>query len=273
MDSQQFLTKWLQDLRDTQSANGAFPGVAPVIPGRFDGGYGSAGWADAGVHVPYSLWQAYGDTAVIEENYDAMRRYVDYLAATSTNHIRNVGGYNDWLNLDDDTPVPVVDTAFVAKSTREFSIMAAAIGRDEDAARYASLYEDIKAAFAATFISADGTVRGDSQTAYILTITNDLIPDGMSDKVTAQFVEALERRDFHLSTGFLGVDGLLPALTKVGRSDIAYRLLQNEDYPRGATRSARGHHDLGAVELDHARRLVRPGRHEFLQPLRLRRGR
>jgi len=110
-------------------------------------------------------------------------------------------------------------------------LAAGGIGRDEDAALDASRYEDIKAAFAAAFISADGTVRGDSQTAYILTIINDLIPDGMADKVTAQFVQALERRNFHLSTGFLGVDGLLPALTKVGRSDIAYRLLQNEDYP------------------------------------------
>lgn len=231
MDSQRFLTKWLQDLRDTQGADGSFPGVAPIIPGRFDGGYGRAGWADAGVHVPYSIWQAYGDTQVLVDSYDSMKRYVDYLDATAPGHIRNVGGYNDWLNLDDDTPATVIDTAFLAKGTREFAEMAAALGHDDVAQAYLARYEAIKAAFGAAFVSADGTVLGDSQTAYILTITNDLIPAGLEDQVASQFVETLERRGNHLSTGFLGVDGLLPALTEIGRTDIAYILLQNTDYP------------------------------------------
>lgn len=231
MDSQLFLTKWLQDLRDTQNAEGSFPGVAPVIPGRFDGGYGRAGWADAGVHVPYSIWKAYGDTQVLLDSYDSMKRYVDYLDSTAPGHIRDFGGYNDWLNLDDDTPATVIDTAFLAKGTREFAEMAQAVGRDDDAQAYLGRYEAIKAAFGAAFVSADGTVRGDSQTAYILTIMNDLIPAGLEDQVASQFVETLERRGNHLSTGFLGVDGLLPALTAIGRTDIAYTLLQNTDYP------------------------------------------
>jgi alpha-L-rhamnosidase len=231
MDSQAFLTKWLQDLRDSQREDGSLPGVAPIIPGRFDGGYGAAGWADAGVHVPWTLWQAYGDTNVIAENYEMMKRYVDYLAADSTNHIRSTGGYLDWLNLDDPTPADVLDTAFVAKSTREFAEMAAAMGRTADADAYDGRFEDIRAAFQEAFIAEDGTVKGDSQTGYILAITNDLVPAALRDAVTGQFVETIERRDGHLSTGFLGVDGLLPALTAVGRTDVAYRLLQNEDYP------------------------------------------
>lgn len=231
MDSQSFLTKWLQDLRDTQRPNGSLPGVAPIVPGRFDGGYESAGWMDAGVHVPWTLWQAYDDTDVIRENYDMMRRYVDFLAADSTNHIRSAGGYLDWLNLDDPTPADVLDTAFVAKSTREFAQMAAAIGRDADAATYLDRYRAIRTAYQNAFVAADGTVKGDSQTAYILTLTNDLEPADRRDALVDQFVQTLERRDYHLSTGFLGVDGLLPALTEAGRSDIAYRLLQHEDYP------------------------------------------
>lgn len=231
MDSQAFLKKWLQDLRDTQRADGALPGVAPVVPGRFNGGYGPAGWADAGVHVPWTLWQAYGDTEVIRQNYTMMKRYVDYLAADSTDYIRSAGGYLDWLNLNDPTPADVLDTAFMAKSTREFAWMAAAIGRTQDAEAYMTRYEKIRDAFQKAFIAEDGTVKGDSQTAYILTIMNDLAPADRRDAVTKQFVQTLERRDYHLSTGFLGVSGLLPALTKVGRSDLAYRLLLNEDYP------------------------------------------
>ncbi|MEU1870232.1 family 78 glycoside hydrolase catalytic domain [Streptomyces sp. NPDC019793] len=231
MDAQSFLTKWLQDLRDTQRPDGSLPGVAPVVPGRFDGGYESAGWMDAGVHVPWTLWQAYGDTEVIRENYDMMKRYVDFLDADSTGHIRSAGGYLDWLNLDDQTPADVLDTAFVAKSTREFAQMAAAIGRDDDAAAYQRRHEAVRSAYQAAFIGADGTVKGDSQTSYILTLTNDLVPADRRDAVVDRFVETLKRHDYHLSTGFLGVDGLLPALTRAGRSDIAYRLLQHEDYP------------------------------------------
>ncbi|MGC0414397.1 alpha-L-rhamnosidase [Streptomyces sp. SAI-195] len=231
MDAQSFLTKWLQDLRDTQRPDGSLPGVAPVVPGRFDGGYESAGWMDAGVHVPWTLWQAYGDTEVIRENYDMMKRYVDFLDADSTGHIRSAGGYLDWLNLDDQTPADVLDTAFVAKSTREFAQMAAAIGRDDDAAAYQRRHEAVRSAYQAAFIGTDGTVKGDSQTSYILTLTNDLVPADRRDAVVDRFVETLKRRDYHLSTGFLGVDGLLPALTRAGRSDIAYRLLQHEDYP------------------------------------------
>ncbi|HET9858859.1 MAG TPA: family 78 glycoside hydrolase catalytic domain, partial [Nocardioidaceae bacterium] len=231
MDSQAFLNKWLQDLRDTQREDGAFPGVAPIIPGRFDGGYGPAGWADAGVHVPWTLWQAYGDTTVIHENYDAMKKYVDYLDRDSTGHIRSAGGYLDWLNLDDPTPADVLDTAFVAKSTREFAEMAKAIGRDEDAVAYQARFEAIRSAYQDAFISADGTVKGDSQTGYILTINNDLVPEGLEKAVADQFIETIARRDWHLSTGFLGVDGLLPALTAIDRTDVAYRLLQNKDYP------------------------------------------
>ncbi len=231
MDSQAFLSKWLKDLRDAQNDAGAFPGVAPVIPGRFDGGYGAAGWADAGVHVPWTLWQAYGDTKVINDNYAAMKRYVDYLDRDSTNHIRSTGGYLDWLNLDDDTPADVLDTAFVARSTKEFVEMAEAVGKKDDAAAYRARLAAITQAYQAAFIRADGTVKGDSQTAYILTINNGLVPADRKDLVAGKFVASLERRDWHLSTGFLGVDGLLPALTAIGRTDVAYKLLQNTDYP------------------------------------------
>ncbi|MEN0069768.1 MAG: alpha-L-rhamnosidase C-terminal domain-containing protein, partial [Propionicimonas sp.] len=240
MDAHTFLTKWLQDLRDTQRADGALPGVAPVVPGRFDGGYGSAGWMDAGVHVPYALWWAYGDTQVILDNYSMMKRYLDYLAADSTNHIRSTGGYLDWLNLDDSTSADVLSTAFVAKTTREFAEMAAAVGRTADAEAYQARYEAIRTAFQNAFIGADGTVKSNSQTSYVLTLMNDLAPADRLDAVIAKFVKTLERRDWHLSVGFLGVDGLLPALSKAGRSDIAYKLLQHSDYPSWGYEIAKG---------------------------------
>jgi alpha-L-rhamnosidase len=192
---------------------------------------GNAGWADAGVNVPWTLWQAYGDTSVIRQHYDSMARYVDYLVASSNGLIRGGGDYGDWLNLDDPTPGELIGTSFVAKGARQLSQMAAAIGKTADAAKYEQVYEDVRTAFAERFVAADGKVGSDSQTGYILAFTSDLVPDDRIEAVGKHFAAAIERRDAHLSTGFLGVDGLLPVLTKIGRSDLAYKLLQNTSYP------------------------------------------
>ncbi|WP_433013522.1 family 78 glycoside hydrolase catalytic domain [Kribbella sp. CA-294648] len=231
LDSQAFLTKWLQDLRDSQAANGAYASVAPTVPNSFDGGLGNAGWADAGVNVPWTLWQAYGDTAIITQHYDSMRRYVDYLVATSDGLIRGGGDYGDWLNLDDPTPGDLIGTSFIAKGARQLSQMAAAIGNQADAAKYQKLYEDTRTVFASRFVLPDGRVGTDSQTGYILAFTSDLIPPAKVTAAGQHFANTIIRRDTHLSTGFLGVDGLLPVLTKIGRTDLAYKLLQNTSYP------------------------------------------
>ncbi|RIJ77304.1 alfa-L-rhamnosidase, partial [Nakamurella silvestris] len=231
MDTQSFLSKWLQDLRDAQLANGSYTSVAPTVPNNFDGGNGDSGWADAGVNVPWQIWQAYGDTTLINEHYASMKKFVDYLTSTAAAGIRQGGQYNDWLNLDDNTPSDLIGTAFYAKDARQLSQMAAAIGKTADATAYENLYNSVKAAFQTKFVKADGTVGSDSQTSYILALTNDLVPAATADAVATKFAATITRRDVHLSTGFLGVDGLLPALTKIGRTDLAYRLLQNTDYP------------------------------------------
>ena len=240
MDSQAFLSKWLQDLRDTQRSDGAYASVAPVVPATFDGGYGNAGWADAGVNVPWTLWQAYGDTKVIKDNYASMSKYVDYLVATSTGLIRGGGDYGDWLNLDDPTPGDLIGTSFIAKDSRQLSQMAAAIGDTAGAAKYQKLYDDVRQAFATKFVAADGTVSGDSQTAYILAITSDLVPASQLKAAGEHFANTITRKNTHLSTGFLGVDGLLPVLSKIGRTDLAYALLQNTDYPSWGYEIAKG---------------------------------
>nr|GID87135.1 hypothetical protein Ade03nite_60590 [Actinoplanes derwentensis] len=239
MDSLSFLTKWLADLRDAQSANGAYPDVAP----RKCCGEGVSGWADAGITVPHTLWKRYGDTKVLADHYDSMRRYVDYLQASSQGLLRpDAGPYLDWLNLDDPTPAGVVGTAYSAYSTRLFAEMATALGHSADAEKYGARATAVAAAFADAYLSADGRVQGDSQTAYVLALSMDLVPPALRDAAGARLAERVADRGHHLSTGFLGTPDLLPALTETGNLDIAYRLLTNRDYPswgyeieRGAT--------------------------------------
>jgi alpha-L-rhamnosidase len=237
MDSLSFLTKWLADLRDAQSANGAYPDVAP----RSCCGDGASGWADAGITVPYTLWKRYGDTKVLADHYDSMRRYVDYVQATSRGLLRpDAGPYLDWLNLDDPTPAGVVGTAYSAYSTRLFAEMAAALGRTADAERYGARATAVAGAFAETYIAADGRIQGDSQTAYVLALSMNLVPADRRAAAGRRLGERVASRGHHLSTGFLGTPDLLPALTDTGNLNIAYRLLLNRDYPSWGYEIARG---------------------------------
>ena len=171
-DTQNYLNQWLQTLRDSQSAAGAFPDVAPVTCC----GEGTAGWGDAGTVVPWALYRRYGDTRVLTQNYDAMKRWIAYLQANSTNLIRPNSGYGDWL-APDSTPLDLIGTAFFAHSTDIVRQAAQALGKDEDAATYASLYGQIKNAFANRWVRADGTVGSGSQTSYVLALKFGLVPD------------------------------------------------------------------------------------------------
>ena len=184
------------------------------------------------ITVPYALYHAYGDTAVVNENYAAMEKFMDYMISWSGDDLINDGaGYLDWLHLDDPTPSNVLGTAYFAEDARMLSEMAAGIGDTERATQLATLSTDIRAAFAKKFIAADGTVSGNSQAGYAMAIGMGLVPADQLDAVGDRFVAKLKTKDYHLSTGFLGTPWLLPALTKTGHQDIAFRLLQNKDYP------------------------------------------
>jgi len=223
-----FLSKWLQDMRDAQLPNGDYPGVAPDPIGIG----GGSGWADAGITVPNTLWTTYGDTAVIRAGWESMTTFMHFVQAQSgPSLIRTQGGYGDWLNLDDPTDQSLIGTAYFAVDARMMSRMAAAIGKTADAARYAQLEKDVTAAFLSHYLAADGTMAGNSQTAYALAIGFGLIPADRLAQVGDRFVAKVAAKNYSLSTGFIGTPWLLPALSATGHSDIAYRLLLNKEYP------------------------------------------
>lgn len=231
-DSYAFLTKWLRDLRLRQAPNGALPGVAPgTEPGVGESGV-SAGWGDAAVTVTHSLWKQYGDKGVIEDNWQMMDDLIGYWTSVAQDGIVPEGhGIGDWLNLDDPTSNSLIATAYYAHDARLLSEMARATGRDEEADALMALFESIRAAYAERFIAADGTIDTGSQAAYSMSIGMKLVPEDLLGAVGDRFVEAIEVRDWHLSTGFLGTPHLLPALSAIGRDDVAYRLLLEKEYP------------------------------------------
>ncbi|MEW2353923.1 glycoside hydrolase family 78 protein [Spirillospora sp. NPDC029432] len=229
MDSARFLTKWMQDMRDAQGADGAFPDVAPKV--GFIGG-GAAGWGDAGVTVPWNLYQAYGDRRVLETNYPAMQKWITYLENNSDGLLRPASGYGDWLNVNDETPKDVIGTAYFAYASSLVAKVARTLGKEDDAKRYDALAGRVAAAFTKAYVTQDGArIKGDTQTAYVLALSADLLPEAARKPAADRLVELIKARDWHLSTGFLGTPELLPVLTRTGHHDVAYRLLNQRTFP------------------------------------------
>ncbi len=237
MDVAAFFAKWMVDVEDAQSSEGAFPDVAPLLKDLtlMDLSRGAAAWGDAGVIVPWTMFRIYGDTRLVERHYDAMTRWMSYLLEANPNLLRQRkmgNNYGDWLSpRGDRTPKDLLGTAYWAYDARLLSEMATAIGREGDGSRYAELFERIKHAFNEAYVALDGRILGDTQTGYALALHMDLLPEEACPVAAEHLVKAIEREGWHISTGFAGVSYLLPVLTEAGYTDVAYRLLNNETYP------------------------------------------
>jgi alpha-L-rhamnosidase len=231
-DVASFLTKWLQDVRDAQTPEGGFPNYAPV-PGKKEGG--SPAWGDAGVIVPWTLYRCYGDKRVLEQQYEAMKRWIAYVREANPDLLwvkRSDANFGDWLNVDADAPRDVLATAYFARSTRLVAKTARVLGREEDSRELERLFARIRDAFDRAYVNPDGRIEGDTQTIYLLALAFDLLPEEKRPLAAERLVEDIvEKRHGHLSTGFLGVSLLNPVLTRIGRTDLAYRLLLNDTYP------------------------------------------
>jgi alpha-L-rhamnosidase len=227
-----FLGKYTQDIEDAQGAEGGFSDVSPRMGDQSDG---APAWGDAGVIVPWTIYQAYGDKRILASRYKAMQKWIAYIDSANPDHQwlnRQNNSFGDWLNVDDDTPREVLATAYFARSTDLLARSARVLGRGGDAARYEQLLDQIRTAFVKNYVSADGSIRGDTQTGYILALRFNLLPESLRANAAQRLVDAIMvKRKGHLSTGFLGVGALNPTLTSIGRSDVAYQLLTTDTYP------------------------------------------
>jgi alpha-L-rhamnosidase len=237
VDVQNFFDKFADDLVDAQRSDGAYTDVVPAV---LDSA-GRAGWGDAGVIVPYTAWQRYGDVRVIDEHFTAMARWVDYLRNTSgPDLIRDQWTYGDWLNVNDNTAQDLISTAFFGWSARLVSRMAAATGRTAEAASYGQLADQVAAAFTNRFVAADGTIGSNSQTGYVLALAFGLLPEARQQAAADKLATKVAATGGHLSVGFLGVENLLPALADHGHADTAYQVLLQPGFPGWGYMQGRG---------------------------------
>jgi alpha-L-rhamnosidase len=239
-DTRAFLSKWMADVRDAQKANGNIPAVVPQPLNEFDAT--GVGWSDAFITVPYAVWHAFGDAQIVRANWGAMKTFYNfvYTSATSDGDLLEQGRSSwfsgDWLSLEAGwnrlEEHKVIATAYFAEDTRMMAEMATAMGETTLAAQWSALVPRIRSAFVTAYCRPDGSIYQGTQAVYAMALGMDLIADPAQRALTAaKFVQKLAADNYHLQTGFLGTPWLLPALTKIGRNDLAMRLLLNQDYP------------------------------------------
>ncbi|OAS14367.1 glycoside hydrolase family 78 protein [Paenibacillus oryzisoli] len=241
MDVSRFFSKYVWDMVDCQQPSGAFTDVAP------DAGWiryknwstrlnwfapDNSGWGDAGVIIPWTIYLMYGDIRILETHYEAMVKWVNYLTNTTDELVRpGYANYADWLSIGADTPNEVLATAYFAYSTKLLAQIAGVLGKTEDANQYQVLFDDIAKAFRKAFVAEDGRIHGHTQTVYVLALQFGILTENQSKQALEHLVTDIQGRGNRLSTGFLGVGYLLPALTDNGSLDVAYNLLQQEAFP------------------------------------------
>jgi alpha-L-rhamnosidase len=245
MDMAAFYTKWIKDIRDAQSERGTFPDIAPHA-NKPDIRFSNApAWADAGVIIPWRMYQNYGDKEILIGHYNAMKRYLENIKSQNPDHIwlNDVGNnYGDWLNANTiiaegysnkrgEVPKDVFATAFYANSVKLFTNIAAVLDKKEDAKTYQVLYENIRNKFNEEFVDENIRIKGNTQSAYALALNFDLLPEEKQTIAFKHLIECIEEYDYRISTGFVTTIMLMKELERRGRIDIAYKLVESERFP------------------------------------------
>jgi alpha-L-rhamnosidase len=230
-DIDAFTHKFILDVTDSQTAEGAFTDVSPNPIWSTPG---APGWGDAGVIIPYSAWLQYGDLAVVRSSWPAMERWMDFILKNNPDYLRRHAlgnNYSDWLAPDGHTPSDLIGTAYWALIAQQMTKMAAALGYQQDAEKYRALYDDIAKAYRAAYVKPDGSVQGDTQTAYLATVFTGIAPPELVPNMVERIAKNVQSHGNHLTTGFLGTPFLMFVLDENGRSDIAFKLLLSDTYP------------------------------------------
>lgn len=248
-----FTRKFAADLRGTQVGNPYYGIYAPGTA-RPQMGVGAA-WSDAGVIIPWTSWIQTGDTLVVDENWQAMRKYVDGIDARNPDGIWHKDSgtpFGDWLSLEGRTKEDIVATAYWAYDVDMMRQMAHATGRAEEDEHYAQLEAKIREAFQKKFVEKGAYIPGadngpnpfgdinnpnakatggDTQTGYVLALHMNLLPQDMRSAAADRLVKKIEENHGLLNTGFVGTPYLLEELTRARHEKLAYNVLLNTGMP------------------------------------------
>ncbi|WP_017470398.1 alpha-L-rhamnosidase [Amphibacillus jilinensis] len=249
MYSPAFYHKFLTDLHEEQkSLNGSVPFIVPTIkppndPG-FVTGHGSSAWGDAATIIPWTLYLHYGDRTLLAEHFPIMQGWVDYITEIDDQNggdrlWREGFHFGDWLALDGTDPMGMmggtdpyyIASAYYCYSAQLLVFAARALDKKELADHYQQLTDQIKQAIYREYFSVEGRSTIPTQTAYVVALYMNLIPENKKARVANDLKERILKEDVHLTTGFVGTPYLCAVLSEHGYNELAYTLLLNENYP------------------------------------------
>lgn len=247
MNTYTFFSKWLKDVAADQTEEGGVPHVVPdILTGSAEddwlvsqGTHSAAAWADVAVINPWTMYITYGDKVILEEQYESMKAWIEFMRIHSKDGIWNYRlQFGDWVALDAEegsyfgaTPNDLTCTAYYAYSTGLFAKIARVLGRDEDALVYGKLQEEIVEGFRKYFFDKDGNMTSQTQTAHIIALYFNLVPEEYRQKTTDALLKLLAKENGHLVTGFVGTPYFCHALSQNGHTKEAYELLLKDDFP------------------------------------------
>ena len=247
VNSYAFFSKWLRDLALDQTEEGGVGHVVPDVLNKYpvdnwmlkNGTHSAAAWADAAVINPWVMYLTHGDTEILSRQWDSMKGWIDFMRSHSQGNIWNYRlQFGDWVALDAEegsyfgaTPNDLTCTAYYAYSTDLFVKIARILGKDDIAQEYEALQKEIVKTFRTTFFKEDGEMTAQTQTAHILALHFNLVPDMHRAKTLERLKELLKQENWHLVTGFVGTPYFTHALSANGALEEAYDLLLRDDFP------------------------------------------
>jgi alpha-L-rhamnosidase len=222
--------KWLADFRDAQQPNGVLPGIVPTGGWGYHWGNG-LDCTSAIAIIPWTIYQFYGDTRILEDNYENIRRYVDYIAAIAPSGLPD-WGLGDWTPIKSQTSPAFTSPIFYYADADILARTAQLLGKNDDYRKYATLAEKIKTAFNNRFLNSTTGIYGEGNQAQLsMPLYWGLVPAGLKRKVAANLAQRVHADNDHLDVGEYGSKAILNALSENGYADLAYTVASQETRP------------------------------------------
>ncbi len=225
-----FYSNFIRDIRDAQDSSTGT--LSDTVPHRYGSRPADPAWGTAYPLLCWYMYEQYGDRRILEENYDGLKKYVEFLRSRTQDHIVNYSYYGDWVAIEK-TPGKYISTCFYYSDVQLLSKIAEILGRAEDARSYSQLAVQIKEALNRKYLDPEtGYYANGSQTANAFALFLGLVPQERHGQVVRNLVENIVYvHDTHLSTGIMGTKSIMDVLSTQGRSDLAYELASQTSYP------------------------------------------
>ncbi|MBD8489913.1 family 78 glycoside hydrolase catalytic domain [Echinicola sp. CAU 1574] len=222
--------KWMDDHRDEQQPNGVLPSIIPTSGWGYEWGNGPD-WTSTICLIPWNIYLFYGDQRVLEENYEAMKKYVDHITEISPSGL-TTWGLGDWVPVKSKSPVEFTSSAYYYVDANILAKVAALLGHDDEAEQYSALSKKIKNTVNDKYLNKETGIYGSGyQTELSVALHWGLVPDDMKELVAKNLAERVAADNFHLDVGLLGTKSILNALSENGYANEAYQIAAQETYP------------------------------------------